>query len=156
RGSSRRSSRASARSRATSSSIRRWASSWAVRSTRCRSRRSRPKKRGADRGQAADQGRRAARGRGEDLGIDERSRIEVDGSTIKDTVAPYELVKTMRASILVLGPLVARFGKADVSLPGGCAIGARPVNIHLQGLTQMGAELTVEGGYIRAKAKRLK
>ena len=88
--------------------------------------------------------------------IDERSRIEVDGSTIKDTVAPYELVKTMRASILVLGPLLARFGKADVSLPGGCAIGARPVNIHVAGLQAMGADITIEGGYIRARAGRLK
>ena len=88
--------------------------------------------------------------------IDERSRIEVDGSTIKDTVAPYELVKTMRASILVLGPLVARFGTADVSLPGGCAIGARPVNIHVAGLQAMGADITIDGGYIRARAGRLK
>ncbi|MEJ0037429.1 MAG: UDP-N-acetylglucosamine 1-carboxyvinyltransferase [Gammaproteobacteria bacterium] len=88
--------------------------------------------------------------------IDERSRIEVDGSTIKETVAPYELVKTMRASILVLGPLVARFGKADVSLPGGCAIGARPVNIHVAGLQAMGADITIESGYIRARAGRLK
>jgi UDP-N-acetylglucosamine 1-carboxyvinyltransferase len=88
--------------------------------------------------------------------IDERSRIEVDGSSIKDTTAPYELVKTMRASILVLGPLVARFGKADVSLPGGCAIGARPVNIHVAGLQAMGADITIDGGYIRARAGRLK
>jgi UDP-N-acetylglucosamine 1-carboxyvinyltransferase len=66
------------------------------------------------------------------------------------------LVRTMRASILVLGPLLARFGRADVSLPGGCAIGARPVNLHLQGLVQMGASIKVEGGYIRARAKRLK
>jgi UDP-N-acetylglucosamine 1-carboxyvinyltransferase len=88
--------------------------------------------------------------------IDERTRIEVDGSTIKDTVAPYELVKTMRASILVLGPLLARFGRADVSLPGGCAIGARPVNIHVAGLQAMGADITIEGGYIRARAGRLK
>jgi UDP-N-acetylglucosamine 1-carboxyvinyltransferase len=88
--------------------------------------------------------------------VDERSRIEVDGSTVKDTVAPYELVKTMRASILVLGPLVARFGKADVSLPGGCAIGARPVNIHVAGLQAMGADISIEGGYIRARAGRLK
>ncbi len=90
------------------------------------------------------------------LTVDERMNIEVDSSTIKDFFAPYELVKTMRASILVLGPLLARFGVADVSLPGGCAIGSRPVNLHLQGLAQMGAELSVEGGYIRAKAKRLK
>ena len=87
--------------------------------------------------------------------IDERMRIEVDASTIKECFAPYELVKTMRASILVLGPLVARFGKADVSLPGGCAIGARPVNIHVAGLQAMGADITIEGGYIRARAGRL-
>lgn len=90
------------------------------------------------------------------LTVDERMNIEVDSSTIKDFFAPYELVRTMRASILVLGPLLARFGTADVSLPGGCAIGSRPVNLHLQGLAAMGAELSVEGGYIRAKAKRLK
>ena len=88
--------------------------------------------------------------------IDERTRIEVDGSTIKDTVAPYELVKTMRASILVLGPLLARFGTADVSLPGGCAIGARPVNIHVAGLQAMGADITIENGFIRARAGRLR
>ncbi len=88
--------------------------------------------------------------------IDERMRIEVDGSTLKECFAPYELVKTMRASILVLGPLVARYGKADVSLPGGCAIGARPVNIHVAGLQAMGADITIEGGYIRARASRLK
>jgi UDP-N-acetylglucosamine 1-carboxyvinyltransferase len=70
--------------------------------------------------------------------------------------APYDLVKTMRASILVLGPLVARFGQAEVSLPGGCAIGSRPVNLHIKGLQQLGAEVTVENGYIRAKAKRLR
>jgi UDP-N-acetylglucosamine 1-carboxyvinyltransferase len=88
--------------------------------------------------------------------IDERMRIEVDSSTLKECFAPYELVKTMRASILVLGPLVARFGKADVSLPGGCAIGARPVNIHVAGLQAMGADIQIEGGYIRARAGRLK
>jgi len=88
--------------------------------------------------------------------IDERTRIEVDGSTVKECVAPYDLVKTMRASILVLGPLVARFGTADVSLPGGCAIGARPVNIHVAGLQAMGADISIEGGYIRARAGRLK
>jgi len=88
--------------------------------------------------------------------IDERMRIEVDGSTLKECFAPYELVKTMRASILVLGPLVARFGSADVSLPGGCAIGARPVNIHVAGLQAMGADITIEGGYIRARASKLK
>jgi UDP-N-acetylglucosamine 1-carboxyvinyltransferase len=75
--------------------------------------------------------------------------------TLSSCAAPYELVKTMRASILVLGPLVARYGQADVSLPGGCAIGARPVNLHLEGLKAMGAEIQVEGGYVRARARRL-
>jgi UDP-N-acetylglucosamine 1-carboxyvinyltransferase len=88
--------------------------------------------------------------------VDERMRIEVDPTTIREYVAPYELVKTMRASILVLGPLIARYGQADVSLPGGCAIGARPVNIHVAGLTAMGADIHIEGGYIRARAPRLK
>ncbi len=90
------------------------------------------------------------------LVVDERLRVEVDPSGLRDFVAPYELVKTMRASILVLGPLVARFGRADVSLPGGCAIGSRPVNLHIDGLRRMGAEIRVENGYIRAKAGRLK
>ncbi len=88
--------------------------------------------------------------------IDERMRIEVDASSIRELYAPYELVKTMRASILVLGPLLARHGKADVSLPGGCAIGTRPVNLHIAGLQAMGAEINVESGYIRAKADRLR
>jgi UDP-N-acetylglucosamine 1-carboxyvinyltransferase len=88
--------------------------------------------------------------------IAEGLRIEVDASTLKECFAPYDLVKTMRASILVLGPLVARFGRADVSLPGGCAIGARPVNIHVAGLQAMGADIQIEGGYIRARATRLK
>src|SRR5580698_9006426 len=88
--------------------------------------------------------------------IAEGLRIEVDASTLKECFAPYDLVKTMRASILVLGPLVARFGRADVSLPGGCAIGARPVNIHVAGLQAMGADIRIEGGYIRARAARLK
>ena len=88
--------------------------------------------------------------------IDERMRIEVDASTLKECFAPYELVKTMRASILVLGPLLARFGRADISLPGGCAIGARPVNIHIAGLQAMGADITIESGYIRARADRLR
>jgi UDP-N-acetylglucosamine 1-carboxyvinyltransferase len=88
--------------------------------------------------------------------VDERMRIEVDANTLREPFAPYELVKTMRASILVLGPLVARFGKADVSLPGGCAIGARPVNIHVAGLQAMGADIHIENGYIRARAGRLK
>ena len=90
------------------------------------------------------------------LTVDERMQVEVDSSSIREFFAPYELVKTMRASILVLGPLLARFGTANVSLPGGCAIGSRPVNLHLQGLAAMGAELSVEGGYIKASAKRLK
>ena len=93
---------------------------------------------------------------GVQLMLDERMNIEVDSRPIKEFFAPYELVRTMRASILVLGPLLARFGRADVSLPGGCAIGARPVSLHLQGLAQMGASIKVEGGYIRARAKRLK
>ncbi len=89
------------------------------------------------------------------LVVDEKMHIEVDTDSIHDFSAPYELVKTMRASILVLGPLLARFGRADVSLPGGCAIGSRPVNLHIDGLRAMGAEITVENGYIRARAKRL-
>jgi UDP-N-acetylglucosamine 1-carboxyvinyltransferase len=93
---------------------------------------------------------------GAQLTIDERMNIEIDSSNIKEYFAPYELVKTMRSSILVLGPLLAHFGKADVSLPGGCAIGSRPVNLHLRGLASMGAEIEVVGGYIRATAKRLK
>ena len=93
---------------------------------------------------------------GVQLLVDEKMNIQVDSSTIDRYDAPYELVKTMRASILVLGPLVARFGRADVSLPGGCAIGTRPVNLHLQGLEKMGARISVEGGYIKAKAKRLR
>jgi len=93
---------------------------------------------------------------GVDLTVDEKMRIEVDSSTIKDFYAPYELVRTMRASILVLGPLLARFGRADVSLPGGCAIGSRPVNLHIEGLRAMGAKVEVDGGYIRATSKRLR
>jgi UDP-N-acetylglucosamine 1-carboxyvinyltransferase len=93
---------------------------------------------------------------GSRLTIDERMRIEVDNSNIREFYAPYELVKTMRASILVLGPLLSRYGQAEVSLPGGCAIGSRPVNLHLQGLMAMGADISVEEGYIRATAKRLK
>jgi UDP-N-acetylglucosamine 1-carboxyvinyltransferase len=86
------------------------------------------------------------------LTVDERSGVEIDASTLTETEAPYDLVKTMRASILVLGPLLAKFGKADVSLPGGCAIGSRPVDLHLRGLEQMGADIKVENGYIRATA----
>jgi UDP-N-acetylglucosamine 1-carboxyvinyltransferase len=90
------------------------------------------------------------------LVVDEKMNIEVDSSTINSYVAPYELVRTMRASILVLGPLLARFGEAHVSLPGGCAIGTRPVDIHINGLIKMGADITVEGGFIHAKTTRLK
>jgi UDP-N-acetylglucosamine 1-carboxyvinyltransferase len=92
---------------------------------------------------------------GASVTVDERMRIEVDPTTTNETSAPYELVKTMRAAILVLGPLVAKYGRADVSLPGGCAIGARPVNIHVAGLQAMGAEVHIENGYIRARAGRL-
>lgn len=93
---------------------------------------------------------------GVDLIIDEKLNIEVNPTTIKEFRAPYELVKTMRASILVLGPLLARYGRAEVSLPGGCAIGSRPVDLHIKGLQAMGADIEVENGYIKAKAKRLK
>jgi UDP-N-acetylglucosamine 1-carboxyvinyltransferase len=93
---------------------------------------------------------------GVSVSIDEKMRVTVDASSIRQCVASYELVKTMRASILVLGPLLARFGEADVSLPGGCAIGARPVNLHVAGLQQLGAEIRIENGFIRARAKRLK
>jgi UDP-N-acetylglucosamine 1-carboxyvinyltransferase len=93
---------------------------------------------------------------GASVTVDERMRVEVDPTTTRETAAPYELVKTMRAAILVLGPLVAKYGRADVSLPGGCAIGARPVNIHVAGLQAMGAEVHIENGYIRARAGRLK
>lgn len=84
--------------------------------------------------------------------VDERLNVEVDPTSISSLVAPYELVKTMRASILVLGPMVAHFGYAEVALPGGCAIGSRPVDLHLRGLEAMGAEIEVEGGYIKARA----
>lgn len=90
------------------------------------------------------------------LTVDERMNIEVDPREIHECYAPYELVKTMRASILVLGPLLARYGRADVSLPGGCAIGIRPVNLHVEGLRQMGATIQVENGYIRARCARLR
>jgi UDP-N-acetylglucosamine 1-carboxyvinyltransferase len=82
--------------------------------------------------------------------------LSLAAAHIGNPVAPYEMVKTMRASILVLGPLVARFGEAKVSLPGGCAIGARPVDLHIKGLEAMGATITIEGGYILAKSARLK
>ncbi len=82
--------------------------------------------------------------------------VKIDTSSINSHEATYELVKTMRASVLVLGPLLARFGKARVSLPGGCAIGARPINLHLKGLQALGAEIVLEHGYVEAKCKRLK
>ncbi len=93
---------------------------------------------------------------GVSLVVDEQLNIEVDANSIENYYAPYELVKTMRASILVLGPLLSRFGEANVSMPGGCAIGQRPVNIHLDGLKAMGADIRVENGYIIAKAERLR
>lgn len=93
---------------------------------------------------------------GAEVTLEERMRISLQtGSTIEPT-APYDLVKTMRASVLALGPLVARFGRADVSLPGGCAIGARPVDLHVAGLQALGADVWIENGYIRARADRLK
>ena len=88
--------------------------------------------------------------------VDDHMTVEVDASDVSSREAPYELVKTMRASILVLGPLLARFGEADVSLPGGCAIGARPINLHVAGLQAMGADVLVENGFIKARAERLK
>jgi UDP-N-acetylglucosamine 1-carboxyvinyltransferase len=88
--------------------------------------------------------------------FDDRLNVEADAREVPIRRAPYELVKTMRASILVLGPLLARFGEADVSLPGGCAIGARPVNLHVQGLQAMGAKVVVENGFIKARTRRLK
>lgn len=93
---------------------------------------------------------------GVQITVDDREGVEIDAGNVDCPQAPYELVKTMRASILVLGPLVARFGEADVSLPGGCAIGARPVNLHVAGLQAMGADVVVENGFIKARAKRLR
>jgi len=87
--------------------------------------------------------------------VDDHMCVEIDASNVSSREAPYELVKTMRASILVLGPLLARFGEADVSLPGGCAIGARPVNLHVAGLQAMGADVIVQDGFIKARAERL-
>lgn len=86
----------------------------------------------------------------------EGETVILDAAGVNNPVAPYDLVKTMRASILALGPLVARFGEAKVSLPGGCAIGARPVDLHIKGLEAMGAKITIDGGYILASASRLK
>ncbi len=86
----------------------------------------------------------------------EGNHVTVSAEPLHSTEAPYDLVRTMRASVLVLGPLVARWGEATVSLPGGCAIGTRPVNLHLAGLAKLGAEVAIEHGYIRAKARRLR
>ncbi len=88
--------------------------------------------------------------------VDSQLGIEVDPRPVHSVVAPYELVKTMRASILVLGPLLARHGSAEVSLPGGCAIGSRPVTVHLAGLQALGAEITVQEGFVKAQAARLR
>jgi UDP-N-acetylglucosamine 1-carboxyvinyltransferase len=93
---------------------------------------------------------------GVELSLDEKLGVSLSGANLNHFVAPYELVKTMRASILVLGPLVARFGEARVSLPGGCAIGMRPVDQHIKGLQALGAEIAIEQGYVHARAKRLK
>lgn len=90
---------------------------------------------------------------GAQLMVDEKMNVQIDSSDMHDFVAPYELVKTMRASILVLGPMLSRFGKAQVSLPGGCAIGTRPVDLHLKALKQMGANISVENGYIKASTQ---
>jgi UDP-N-acetylglucosamine 1-carboxyvinyltransferase len=99
----------------------------------------------------------------DELGVDSSvtheehgNRVEIEARRLLNPMAPYELVKQMRASILVLGPLVARFGHARVSLPGGCAIGARPVNLHIRGLEKLGASIQIEHGYIEARAERLK
>ncbi|MCH2190092.1 MAG: UDP-N-acetylglucosamine 1-carboxyvinyltransferase [Gammaproteobacteria bacterium] len=92
---------------------------------------------------------------GVELEVDERMKICADGSKLNETRAPYDLVKTMRASILVLGPILARMGHAEVSLPGGCAIGSRPVNLHIKGLEAMGAKVVIEDGYIKATCERL-
>ena len=89
------------------------------------------------------------------VSMDEKLGVELAAARITDPVAPYELVKTMRASVLVLGPLLARCGEARVSLPGGCAIGLRPVDQHIKGLQAMGAEIAIEHGYISVRAKRL-
>ena len=92
---------------------------------------------------------------GSELMLDERMVIEVNNRDLGRLYAPHDLVKTMRASILVLGPLLSRYGQAHVSLPGGCSIGSRPVDLHLKGLSDMGAEITVNDGYIHARARRL-
>lgn len=92
---------------------------------------------------------------GAQITVGDQQTLEIDTTTVNSLTAPYELVRTMRASILVLGPLLAKFGEAEVSLPGGCAIGQRPVDLHIEGLRKLGAEVEVENGYIHAKCKRL-
>src|SRR4051812_38750050 len=86
----------------------------------------------------------------------DENRVELKAAKLDSTEAPYDLVRTMRASVIVLGPTLARFGKAKVSLPGGCAIGARPINFHLAGLERLGAQIELEGGYVIATAKKLR
>ncbi len=93
---------------------------------------------------------------GAKITVDDNQTLHIDPRTVNQTVAPYDLVKTMRASILVLGPLLAKFGHAEVSLPGGCAIGSRPVDQHIRGLQALGADVVVENGYVKAKCERLK
>ena len=93
---------------------------------------------------------------GSDIILDENMNFTIFSKDLKDTEARYELVKTMRASILVLGPLVAKYGKAKIALPGGCAIGSRPVNYHLDSLEKMGAKIKLKNGYIEASSKKLK
>ena len=99
----------------------------------------------------------------EELGVDSSvtheeygNRVEIQARLLENPVAPYELVKQMRASVLVLGPLVARFGEVRVSLPGGCAIGARPINLHLRGLEELGVKIEMDHGYVHASASRLR
>ncbi|MGE5320897.1 MAG: UDP-N-acetylglucosamine 1-carboxyvinyltransferase, partial [Hyphomicrobiaceae bacterium] len=87
--------------------------------------------------------------------LDDKNHVTLSGDSIPHKEAPYEMVKTMRAAILVLGPTLARFGEARVSLPGGCAIGSRPVDLHIKGLQAMGADISIEHGYIHARCKRL-
>jgi UDP-N-acetylglucosamine 1-carboxyvinyltransferase len=93
---------------------------------------------------------------GAGIHLDDAFNVDIDPRSVRSHVAPYELVKTMRASVLVLGPLLAKHGAAEVSLPGGCAIGSRPVDQHIKGMQALGAEVSVEGGFIKAHAKRLK
>lgn len=93
---------------------------------------------------------------GAKITVDDHQTLHIDPRSVNQTVAPYELVKTMRASILVLGPLLAKFGHAEVSLPGGCAIGSRPVDLHIRGMQALGAEVIVENGFVKAKCERLK